>query len=383
MDTFSQADLGGSSKENKEKWAAYAAVDPQQVSYVPPAMSLANDPIVPVGSECSLYLPDGQSCNKKYAGKNCRKYFFKGEDGEFYRCRFHKGDDADGQCGEIGKGGWFSKKKKCHEDEKDKSLQAEKRKKMPTIMEREKNKQAAEEKERKRKADESKVLSDKCDFFGRFSKRNIFSEGIPYMESAEAYRQCLKEKKFDKYSYNQPSMGGRDEIITDNRREGGMVNSGGLPLNFNKFKEYFEKNGAQISDEKWNAFKIKAEKHIAEENKKEDAAAAAAAAAASEAWKKIQAKKAKSAARLRTEDGMRAEVRHMSGFRGGGARKKIQKKTKKKKYKSKTNKKKLRKSGRKSVRKGGRKRVRKGGRKSVRKGVRVAGRKKSKRRRRN
>ena len=348
-------------------------------------MSLANDPIVPVGSECSLYLPDGQSCNKKYAGKNCRKYFFKGEDGEFYRCRFHKSDD--GQCGEIGQGGWFSKKKTCHEDEKDKSLRAEKRKKMPTIMEREKKRQAAEEKERKRKADESKVLSDKCDFFGGFSNRDIFSEGIPYMESVEAYRQCSKEEEFDKHSYNQPSMGGRMERITYHRKEGGRVDSGGLPSNFNKFKEYFEKNGAQISDRDWNAFKIKAKEYIAEENKKEDAAAAAAAAAASEAWKKIQAEKEKSAAVLGTKKGMDAEVKHMLGYRGLGGRKKIQKKTKKKKYKSKTNKKKLRKSvrkgGRKSVRKGGRKSVRKGGRKSVRKGVRVGGRKKSKRRQRN
>ena len=366
---------------------AYAQVSPP-IAVVPLSSGTTGDtdngPIVPVGSECSIYLPDGQSCNKKYAGKNCRKYFFEGEDGEFYRCRFHKGDD--GQCGEIGKGGWFSKKKKCHEDEKNKSRRAEKRKKLGRIMKREKYKQATEEKERKKKETDRKNLEDACDFFGGFSDRNIFSGSIPYMESAEAYRQCLKEEEFDKHSYIQHSMGGREEERADDRMEGGLVYSYGLPLNFNKFKEYFKQ---YREGEDWDAFKIKAKEYIAEENKKEFFSKSIAAGAT----KMNSKRRAKEEAARRAASGDGDGIVHLGDkmqAHVGGA-KKIQKKTKKKKYKSKTNKKKLRKSvrkgGRKSVRKGGRKRVRKGGRKSVRKGgrksVRVGGRKKSKRRQRN
>lgn len=389
IETFEQADkfLKESSEEEREKWDAYTAMHTPQVSAKPssvsPAVSLTNDLIVPVGSECSEYLPDGQSCNKKYAGKNCRKYFFKGEDGEFYRCRFHKSDD--GQCGEIGQGGWFSKKKKCHEDEKNKSRRAEKRKKLGRIMKREKYKQAAEEKERKKKETDRKNLEDACDFFGGFSDRNIFSGSIPYMESAEAYRQCLKEEEFDKHSYIQHSMGGREEERVDDRMEGGKVNSHGLPLNFNKFKEYFKQ---YREGEDWDAFKIKAKEYIAEENKKESFSESIADGATRMSSKRRAKKEA--ARKAAGADGGIVHLGDKMQAHVGGA-KKIQKKTKKKKYKSKTNKKKLRKSvrkgGRKSVRKGGRKRVRKGGRKSVRKGgrksVRVGGRKKSKRRQRN
>ena len=340
-----------------------AAVGPPVPSVVPPVVSPANDPIVPVGSECSLYLHGRSPCNKKNAGKKCRKYFFKGEDGEFYRCRFHKGGDEDGQCGEIGKGGLFSKKKKCHEDEKDKNEQEKKRNHLTKLMNIEKKKQVVKETQRKRKADERKELSDKCDFFGKFSGVDIFKGDISYMKSAEAYRECLAEEEFDKDWRKVQGMSGHEEKYLENRAEG---TGGGLPLNFKKFKKYFEKNVLfQDSHGDWNAFKMKAKRDIEEESKREKEQKNKEMKERQEKEKEKKKRREFVARHVIMPNGssLMKERMNQVGYTNGGRKKKHKRKTKKKKYKRNTKKKKLRKK----VRKGGRKSVRKGGRKSVRK----------------